>query len=91
MGRSYLSIIKYRLGAYYSKPYYKISGQRAANEFGVTAGFGLPLPRSRSVLSISAQYVKTKGTETRFLNENTLRVCIGLTFNERWFWKRKVE
>ena len=55
MGRSYLSIIKYRLGAYYSKPYYKISGQRAANEFGVTAGFGLPLPRSRSVLGISAQ------------------------------------
>ena len=55
MGRSYLSIIKYRLGAYYSKPYYKISGQRAANEFGVTA------------------------------------VCSGLTFNERWFWKRKVE
>lgn len=91
MGRSYFSIIKYRVGAYYSKPYYKIDGQRAANEFGVTAGFGLPLPRSRSVLSLSAQYVKTKGTETRFLNENTLRVCIGVTFNERWFLKRRVE
>ena len=46
MGRSYLSIIKYRLGAYYSKPYYKISGQRAANEFGVTAGFGLARRRA---------------------------------------------
>lgn len=91
MGRSYLAHIKYRLGAYYSKPYYKIDGARAANEYGVTAGFGLPLPRSRSVLSISAQYVRTQGQEARFLNENTLRLCIGVTFNERWFWKRKVE
>ena len=91
LGRSYLSNIKYRLGAYYSKPYYKIDGVRASNEYGVTAGFGLPLPRSRSVLSISAQYVRTQGTEARFVNENTLRVCIGVTFNERWFWKRKVE
>ena len=89
--RSYLSHIKYRLGAYYSKPYYKIDGARAANEYGVTAGFGLPLPRSRSVLSISAQYVRTQGTEARFLNENTLRVCVGVTFNEQWFWKRKVQ
>lgn len=91
MGRSYLAHIKYRLGAYYSQPYYKIDGVRAANEYGVTAGFGLPLPRSRSVLSISAQYVRTQGKEARFLNENTLRLCIGVTFNERWFWKRKVE
>lgn len=91
IGRSYLSHIKYRLGAYYSKPYYKIDGARAANEYGVTAGFGLPLPRSRSVLSLSAQYVRTQGTDSRFLNENTIRVCIGVTFNEQWFWKRKVQ
>ena len=82
MGRSYLSHVKYRLGAYYSKPYYKIDGVRAADEYGVTAG---------SVLSLSAQYVRTKGTQAAFLNENTLRICIGVTFNERWFFKRKVD
>lgn len=46
MGRSYLSHVKYRLGAYYSKPYYKIDGVRAADEYGVTAGFGLPIWQS---------------------------------------------
>ena len=46
MGRSYLSHVKYRLGAYYSKPYYKIDGVRAADEYGVTAGFGLPIPEN---------------------------------------------
>ena len=90
-GKSYFSHVKYRLGAYYSKPYYKIDGVRAANEYGVTAGFGLPIPRTRSLLSISAQYVRTQGTEAAFLNENTLRICIGVTFNERWFFKRKVD
>lgn len=91
MGRSYFAHVKYRLGAYYSKPYYKIDGVRAANEYGVTAGFGLPIPRTRSVLSLSAQYVRTQGTESVFLNENTLRICVGVTFNERWFFKRKVD
>ena len=91
MGRSYLSHVKYRLGAYYSKPYYKIDGVRAADEYGVTAGFGLPIARSRSVLSLSAQYVRTKGLETNMVNENIFRVSIGLTFNERWFFKRKVD
>lgn len=91
LGRSYFAHVKYRLGAYYSKPYYKIDGQSAANEYGVTAGFGLPIPRTRSVLSLSAQYVRVEGTSKAFLNENTLRICVGVTFNERWFFKRKVD
>lgn len=91
VGRSYLSHVKYRFGAFYSKPYYKIKDSRAANEYGITAGLGLPLPRTRSMLSLSAQYVKTEGTQKAFLTENTLRICIGLTFNERWFFKRKVD
>lgn len=91
LGRSYFAHVKYRLGAYYSKPYYKIDGQSAANEYGVTAGFGLPIPRTRSVLSLSAQYVRVEGTSKAFLNENILRICVGVTFNERWFFKRKVD
>ena len=91
MGRSYLSHIKYRLGAYYTTPYYKIGGKDAAREYGVTAGFGLPVPRSRSILSISGQFVRVSGQESTFVNENIFRVSIGLTFNERWFFKRRVE
>lgn len=90
MSRNYFSHVKYRFGMYYSKPYYKIAGERAANEYGITAGFGLPLPRTRSLLSLSAQYARTQGTASRFLNENTFRICVGVTFNERWFFKRKV-
>ena len=91
LGRSYFSHIKYRLGAFYSTPYYKIDGKKASDEFGVTAGFGLPVPRSRSILSISGQFVHVKGAESYMVNENIFRVSIGLTFNERWFFKRRVE
>lgn len=91
IGRSYFSRIKYRLGAYYMTPYYKIGGKDAAREYGVTAGFGLPVPRSRSILSISGQFVRVSGQESNFVNENIFRVSIGLTFNERWFFKRRVE
>lgn len=91
IGRSYLSHIKYRLGAYYTTPYYKIDGKKAAREYGVTAGFGLPVPRSRSILSVSGQFVHVSGQEAAFVNENIFRVSIGLTFNERWFFKRRVE
>ena len=91
LGRSYLSHVKYRVGAYYSHPYYQIDGKRAFDEYGVTAGFGLPIPRTRSVLSLSGQYVHTGSKLDGFLSENTLRICIGVTFNERWFFKRKVD
>ena len=91
IGRNYLSHIKYRIGGFYSQPYYKIDGVRAAKEFGVSAGFGLPIPRTRSVVSVSAQYVRTQGSQASFLDENTLRLCVGITFNERWFFKRKVD
>ncbi|MDR0961396.1 MAG: hypothetical protein LBM62_02385 [Mediterranea sp.] len=90
-GRNYLSAVKYRVGLYYSLPYYKIDGIRAAKEYGVSAGFGLPLSQTRSNVNISAQYVRVQASDSRFLTENTFRICVGVTFNERWFWKRKVQ
>ncbi len=94
-GRSYFSAIKYRLGAYYSKPYYKIklnntSGYGNTKEYGVSAGLSLPMIRSKSIVSLTAQYVKLDGVGANLLDENYLRFSIGITFNERWFFKRKV-
>ena len=93
LGRSYFAHVKYRLGAYYTTPYYKLEGsnERASREYGVTAGFGLPVPRSRSIISITAQYVRVDGLVPAAVDENIIRLSIGLTFNERWFFKRKVD
>ena len=89
--RNYFSRIRYRVGAYYADPYAKIDGKEGNREYGVSFGFGLPLFQSRSVLNISGQYVKVSPKVKGMLEENYLRINIGLTFNERWFMKWKVD
>ena len=44
---------------------------------------------NRSILNISGQWVHQSAKS--LITENTFRINIGLTFNERWFMKWKVE
>ena len=93
IGRNYLKRVRYRAGAYYSDPYAKVDGKEGAREYGVSLGFGLPLEvfQGRSILNISGQYVKVSPKVKGMLEENYLRINLGLTFNDRWFMKWKVE
>ena len=90
ISRKYLNRVRYRVGAYYSDPYTKINNQEGAREYGVSFGFGLPLFQSRSILNISGQYVKVSPKAKGMLEENSLRLNLGLTFNEAWFMKWRV-
>lgn len=89
--RNYLNRIKYRIGAYMSNSYTKVNGNDAAKEYSVSAGFGLPIFRSKSMLNISGQYIKVSPKVKGMLEENSLRVNVGITFNEDWFRKYKVD
>lgn len=93
IGRGYLNRVRYRVGAYYSTPYAKIDGKEGNTEYGVSFGFGFPLTlyQGRSILNISGQYVKISPKIKGMLEESYLRINIGLTFNERWFMKWKVD
>lgn len=89
--RSFLKRIRYRAGASYVTPYYKVNGQDGPKELSVSAGFGIPIVNSynnRSILNISGQWVHSSAKG--LLTENTFRINIGLTFNENWFSKWKV-
>lgn len=87
MSRNYLSHVHYRFGVSYATPYYKIKGSNGPSEFTVSAGLGLPV--SRSMIQISGQWVRSAAKG--FVTDNTFRINIGLTFNERWFAKWKVD
>ncbi len=90
--RKFFNRVQYRIGATYNTPYIKVNGVDGPKEYGVTAGFGIPVSNgwnNRSVLNISAQW--THASATGLITENTFRINIGLTFNERWFMKWKVE
>lgn len=92
MSRSFLKRLKIRAGLSYATPYYKINGHDGPSELSASLGFGIPIVNSynnRSILNISGQWVRSSAKD--FINENTFRINIGLTFNERWFMKWKVE
>lgn len=90
--RRLIDRIKYRIGASYITPYYKIGTIDGPKQYSVSAGFGIPIQNqinARSYLNISAQWVKQ--SVDGLLKENTFRINLGVTFNERWFAKWKVE
>ena len=92
MSRNFLKRVHYRCGVGYATPYYKIDGADGPKETSISAGFGIPLQNSynnRSVLNISAQWARTSATD--LITENVFRINIGLTFNERWFAKWKID
>ena len=92
IARGFFKRIHYRIGASYATPYYKINGQDGPKEMTVSAGFGIPLVNSwnnRSVLNVSLQWVNQSAKN--LITENSFRVTVGLTFNERWFAKWKVD
>lgn len=92
MSRKFLERVRYRAGIGYATPYYYINGQDGPKEFSASLGFGIPIMNgwnNRSVLNISGQYVRRSADG--LISENTFRINIGLTFNERWFAKWKVE
>ncbi|MGN0282224.1 MAG: hypothetical protein ACI4B3_07995 [Prevotella sp.] len=89
--RKFYNRIRYRLGASYNTPYIKVNGIDGPKEISVSAGFGIPITNSwntGSFLNISGQWVKSSAKD--LITENTFRINIGLTFNERWFNKWKV-
>lgn len=92
MSRGYFGHVHYRFGMSYATPYYNVGDQKGPREFSISAGFGIPLVNTwnnRSTLNVSAQWVNRSADN--MIRENSFRINIGLTFNERWFAKWKVD
>ena len=91
-GRSFFSRIRYRLGAGYSTPYIKVGSKDGPSQLSVSAGVGIPIVNAfnnRSMLNVSAQWVRNDASG--LIKENSFRINVGFTFNERWFAKWKFE
>lgn len=94
--RSVLKRTTYKLGASYSTPYIITNGTDGPKEYTVTAGFTSPLKSSWNgrniLLNVALQWVKESPTDKLTqISENYFRLSVGITFNERWFEKWKVQ
>ena len=90
--RGFFSRLHYRAGLGYATPYFTVNGKDGPKELSASLGFGIPIVNTfnnRSMLNISAQWVRRDASS--MLTENTFRINIGFTFNERMFAKFKVE
>jgi len=84
--------IQYKLGASYATPHVKVNGQDGPKEMSVSAGVGLPLTSSsRSTINVSLQWLKRSPSVSSMISENYFMVHLGVTFNERWFMKWKIQ
>lgn len=85
---------RYRAGLHYATSHYAIEGNQGPTEYGATIGIGLPIMNGwngKSVINISGQAVHVRPSSTNLITENYLRVNIGLSFNETWFNKWRVQ
>jgi hypothetical protein len=93
--RKLLRRTRYRAGFYYATPHYYVGEHRGPTEYGATIGIGLPIMNgwnAKSLVNISGQAVHVRPAPgTGMITENYLRLSIGLSFDEGWFDKWRVQ
>lgn len=85
---NYWTKVAYRLGGFYEQTYLNIHGQ-SINKIGVTAGMTLPMPRSLSKANLAVEIGKCGTKNASLIQENYIKLSIGVSIHERWFLKRK--
>jgi len=87
---NYLSKITYRAGFRYQELGLQINGIDI-NEFGISFGLGLPLPRQFSTLDLGFEVGSRGETTDTLVEENFFTVSLGLSLGQKWFKKRKFD
>jgi len=87
---NYLNRITYRVGASFEKSPYLINNN-PLTDVGATFGLSLPVGGGWSAVDIGLKAGKRGTISKNLILENYFRVYFGITFNDRWFIKRKFD
>ena len=86
----YFKLITCSFGARYTNTYLEVNGQQL-NEVGINFGLTLPFRKSISSVTIGAEALRRGKDKDGLLQEDFLNIHLGITFNDRWFIKRKYD
>ena len=92
--KRYWKRIQYRAGINYSSPYLKVDGNTGPRDISVSIGAGLPIlnrTNNRSVVNVGLQWLRRSASFSNSITENYLLLNLGVTFNELWFMKSRIE
>lgn len=103
MNRNFFKRIRFRGGFSYANSYANMNvynpgnGQRVGvggyNEFGITAGLGLPIRDNFSgrvsILNIGFGYSRQQPELDYMIKQDMFKISINMNINELWFYKRR--
>ncbi|MGB7393617.1 MAG: hypothetical protein WA913_04410, partial [Pricia sp.] len=87
--QSYFNRITYRAGLRLEKSGMVIN-DTDINNFGITFGLGLPLGNNLSNLNLGFELGRRGTTSADLIEESYFKVNFGLSLNDQWFQKRKI-
>ncbi|WP_209402242.1 hypothetical protein [Pseudozobellia sp. WGM2] len=86
---SYLSRVTYRAGVRMDQTGMVVN-DKEVNNFGITFGLGLPLGNNLSNLNLGFELGRRGTTSADLIEESYFKVNVGLSLNDVWFRKRKI-
>lgn len=86
----YWKKVVYRAGLKYEETGLVINN-KSINDAAMTLGLGLPLGGTFSNINIGFEYGKKGTRDASLVEENYFNFTLGLSFNDRWFVKRKYD
>ena len=85
--------IQYRAGMNFSTPYLKVNEQDGPYEMRMNVGAGIPITNklnNRSVVNVGLGWLRRSASGAGMIKEDYFVLNLGVTFNERWFMKYKI-
>ena len=86
---SYFKRITYRAGVRFNQTGMVVN-DTDINNFGITFGLGLPLGNNLSNLNLGFEVGRRGTTSADLIEESYFKVNLGLSLNDQWFRKRKI-
>ena len=96
---NYWNKVQYRLGVSFSTGYLNLSsidpnintGNELLRDLKLSIGFGMPIPKNTSQLNFGLQFGKRGSSDGSLVDEKYINFIFSMTFNDKWFKKRKIE
>ncbi len=87
---NYLERVVYRAGFRYDETGLIVNDE-SINEFGMSFGLGLPVGSNFSNINLGIELGQRGTRDSGLIQENFLRLSVGLSLNDKWFTKRKFD
>lgn len=82
--------ITYRAGLHFDQTYYNIYG-KSINRYGLTFGFGLPVPRSLTSFNIAFELGSMGTIKNNLVKETYFNISVSMSIYDRWFVKKRYQ